>query len=65
MRYYGLVKKHMGGPLHLLRGRAEQALCGARRPGDAWAVTMRGIVTAEQALSMDGVCHNCVKALPS
>lgn len=64
---YGLVKKHPAGPLHLVAGRAMEALCGAKaNPREGWAVTMRGLITASWAVSeagSEGICHNCRKAL--
>lgn len=62
-KLYGMVMKHPKGPKHLVLGRSERALCGARRDGSQWAAVMRGLVTRATLDRVENVCHNCVKAV--
>lgn len=58
--FYGLVKKHESGPLHLVSGRRLEALCGAFADGNDWAVTMRGLVGKTYIREAKGMCQGCV-----
>lgn len=59
-KFYGLVKTHESGVLHLVEGRKLEALCGAHARGDGWAVVMRSLVGLPYVREATGTCHGCV-----